>query len=231
MLDKAEKYGWKRVYILKDDRGYVKIGCSKNIDSRLRNISTQGALEEVERYYTDYCSNAFELEEIMHEKFSDFRIKGEWFNADFEICKKELIDIFSSNALFEERETDDTLLISLTNSFVDGRRKERNRYLIENFDIKSAPCIPDFLSRNNDAMQEVMKIKGWSAEHLYETMFDYCSERYDMDEALRIFVDEKDRLPSYKLEMAFYFTELSDFLEREIQFIIQCNKAKTEKED
>lgn len=68
------------VYFIKDNSGYIKIGCTKNVNRRLKDFSVASInLKIVHQIET----NDMELtEELFHNKFFKKRIKGEWFNLN-----------------------------------------------------------------------------------------------------------------------------------------------------
>ena len=71
------------VYIIENvDNGAIKIGVGNNPDGRLKQLQT-GSVSELELVYrSNLCSNAFEVEKFMHDKFSDKHIRGEWYSID-----------------------------------------------------------------------------------------------------------------------------------------------------
>lgn len=68
------------VYIIENvDNGAIKIGVGNNPEKRLKQLQT-GSVSELELVYTSYlCSNAFEIEKIVHKKFEKYHIRGEWY--------------------------------------------------------------------------------------------------------------------------------------------------------
>jgi len=65
------------VYIIQDSRGRVKIGYSKNVRGRLLSIG--GAIGE-EVALLRVIPGTKVTERWLHRKFSQYRIKGEWFH-------------------------------------------------------------------------------------------------------------------------------------------------------
>ena len=86
----AEKPETTYLYVIEGkDSQKIKIGISKNIDSRLAHLQTSNPeeLEVLNKMEFDYRSEALDAESLLHEYFSDYRImpKGkstEWFKPD-----------------------------------------------------------------------------------------------------------------------------------------------------
>lgn len=95
------KIPMKRVYVVENERGAVKIGVSQNVHSRIKVLSKQGGFKPVNLYCTDMCSNSYELEHEIHKKMDSFRIGGEWFEFTFSAAVKVVTDIFEREARFE----------------------------------------------------------------------------------------------------------------------------------
>lgn len=66
------------VYVIQDASGLVKIGRTKDIEKRLRALSTGASSTlSVVTYWS--CEDAAEREAIEHEFWSEYRVRGEWF--------------------------------------------------------------------------------------------------------------------------------------------------------
>ena len=57
-------------------RGHVKIGVSVNPKSRAGKVSADCPFETVLR---GFVPGGYDLEHDLHERFSEYRVKGEWF--------------------------------------------------------------------------------------------------------------------------------------------------------
>ena len=84
---KRRDYGF--VYLLKADNGFYKIGRTKSLDDRIKQleIASPHELELILVIETDNCRN---IEESLHLRFDDKRSRGEWFElseADVEYIK------------------------------------------------------------------------------------------------------------------------------------------------
>ena len=67
------------VYLAKSDTGHYKIGMSKNPFGRVKHFKTQMPVN-VKLIHFFPCDNPRRVEGMLHEWFSEYRYKGEWFN-------------------------------------------------------------------------------------------------------------------------------------------------------
>lgn len=84
----TEKNG--HVYIIEKPNGNIKIGKSRNPQSRFCQISQIGGFEIKRTYVSEKCSNYSEIEALMHSIFSSKRVIGEWFKVNFDVAVKKL---------------------------------------------------------------------------------------------------------------------------------------------
>lgn len=94
----------KKIYVA-EYNGNFKIGVSNNVIKRIGQLSCGCPTIKIV-YQSDYLSNSFELEAMLHNLYKDKNIGGEWFSkvdnkqikeiiekhgnyADYEKCKKE----------------------------------------------------------------------------------------------------------------------------------------------
>ncbi|AUR91450.1 hypothetical protein NVP1161O_008 [Vibrio phage 1.161.O._10N.261.48.C5] len=76
MVDTSQK-----LYIMKNAFGLYKIGISKNVEQRRKQLqNTSGVDIEVLETFTTVNITAYEVEQYLHEVFSEFRKNGEWFS-------------------------------------------------------------------------------------------------------------------------------------------------------
>lgn len=73
----------KPVYVFEFD-GVIKIGIGKNPDRRMRAVESASGRTAQRKYFTDALSNARNIESNAHKHFSDYRLRGEFFNVPFE---------------------------------------------------------------------------------------------------------------------------------------------------
>lgn len=78
-----EKKDWSFVYILESNELY-KIGVTKSLKARVKQAKTFSAypVKLVCFYKAIDSSNAYEKESLLHEKFANKRMNGEWFFLD-----------------------------------------------------------------------------------------------------------------------------------------------------
>lgn len=95
------------VYILKnttkssDEKLYIKIGCSKNIENRIKQIRSSfkfnGNLDELILYETLECKDFKKLEKTLHSIMSSRRVTNEWFLTEEEFLINRLAMVNLSN--------------------------------------------------------------------------------------------------------------------------------------
>ena len=72
------------VYVIADKFDRVKIGISHDPQTRIAGISRVSGLEIMQSFISDPVPRADIIEKRLHEYFSYARIRGEWFDVDFE---------------------------------------------------------------------------------------------------------------------------------------------------
>lgn len=74
---------WGFVYVLESSESYYKIGKSKDVGRRIKQLGIQLPFKLTLAYafYTPACSK---IEELLHQGFSAKRLNGEWFNLDLD---------------------------------------------------------------------------------------------------------------------------------------------------
>lgn len=86
------------VYLLKSNKkDTLKIGMTTNLEQRLKSFKSSSKNlgiddETFEFLHTVKVDKCYELENLLHKKFADKRVCGEWFN----ITKEEFIDMLES---------------------------------------------------------------------------------------------------------------------------------------
>ena len=80
------------LYIIQKKNKLVKIGISKNPEKRISAIETHNGEVSVNKFVSEKLLNYMEIEKLMHNNFKDFRVRGEWFNVDFNI----VVETFAS---------------------------------------------------------------------------------------------------------------------------------------
>jgi predicted GIY-YIG superfamily endonuclease len=79
------------IYIItnKSFPGWVKIGVTEDIKSRLRTYQTSSPLRNYKIEYYIHHPDCYRAEKTIHEKMKPFatEIKNEWFKCDLELVK------------------------------------------------------------------------------------------------------------------------------------------------
>ena len=87
LMGKIGRDGRDWVYYLRDTRsGYLKIGKTRKLWARLRNLQSANAeplflfaVEPNETLAVDDSGNVFDTEAFRHQEWQDYRVRGEWF--------------------------------------------------------------------------------------------------------------------------------------------------------
>ena len=74
------------VYVIQDGNGLVKIGRTKNFESRFRSLKT-GSSSALTLVALWPCDDAAEHEATKHEFWSDCRVHGEWFRIPEDVLQ------------------------------------------------------------------------------------------------------------------------------------------------
>jgi predicted GIY-YIG superfamily endonuclease len=95
----------KRVYVIENQKGEVKIGVSNNVEVRIKAIQNQTGYKIVSTYFTDICFNPFDVEKEIQNAFEEQKVFGEWFLVSFKNAVKETKEAFRRKALLEALKT------------------------------------------------------------------------------------------------------------------------------
>lgn len=73
------------VYILLMSNGSVKIGMTKDLTERIKQLKHEKRLETLDFYTTSFMSRleALRLEQTLHQKYAEFNLGGEFYNIRF----------------------------------------------------------------------------------------------------------------------------------------------------
>ena len=70
----------KAVYLIKEgSNNYYKIGVSKDVNSRIKQLQT-GSAGSIEFYYEFYSEYSYKIEKALHRHHKFNNISGEWFD-------------------------------------------------------------------------------------------------------------------------------------------------------
>lgn len=67
------------IYAVDDELGNTKIGIARNASARLSTLNTSNAIRLTLIHSSQRISNAAVVEKMLHEKFNDCNVSGEWF--------------------------------------------------------------------------------------------------------------------------------------------------------
>ena len=78
---RLETSGGFYVYMIQKGYGSIKIGVAQNPELRLKTLQTgnHGELFLIAKFPCTGRAEAYLLEADLHKRFSNFRLKGEWF--------------------------------------------------------------------------------------------------------------------------------------------------------
>jgi len=97
------KRGW--VYVLDDRMGHFKIGCAVNLDRRIRQLKILLPFPVIVAYAFE-TDNPRQVEAMLHQRFADKRLNGEWFALNDNPKTKDydfifITDIARNTGIFE----------------------------------------------------------------------------------------------------------------------------------
>lgn len=80
----------KYLYVLEFSNKTVKIGITKEKERRMKAISSASGMDITRSYFSEKIDNVQNLETELHRYFKDKRLKGEFFNIDFDVAVSEV---------------------------------------------------------------------------------------------------------------------------------------------
>lgn len=78
--EEIEQLHWKYIYVI-EDYPHFKIGYATNVTARLKTIQNANPRKLTKVIYVK-VPNAEQLEAELHEKYKDYRVRGEWFELN-----------------------------------------------------------------------------------------------------------------------------------------------------
>lgn len=88
----------KVIYVLLAEDNTVKVGITSNFAKRLSSIQSGSGKRITECYFTDFCSNAIEIETKIKSYFKEDKILGEWFKCSYKKMVEYLKEVFEKDA-------------------------------------------------------------------------------------------------------------------------------------
>lgn len=88
----------KVIYVLLAEDNTVKVGITSNFAKRLSSIQSGSGKRIIEYYFTDFCSNAIEIETQIKSHFKEEKLLGEWFKCSYQKMVGYLKDLFKKSS-------------------------------------------------------------------------------------------------------------------------------------
>lgn len=74
----------KHLYVIKMSNGSVKIGIACDTERRFRQITSSSGMSIESRWESELIENAYMYETALHKRYKEKRLKGEYFDIDFD---------------------------------------------------------------------------------------------------------------------------------------------------
>lgn len=74
----------KHLYVILMSNQSVKIGIAHDVDRRYSQIKASSGMEIIKHWESDLLEDAYVLETKLHKKFKKHRLKGEYFNINYD---------------------------------------------------------------------------------------------------------------------------------------------------
>lgn len=165
----------KHVYVFELKSHVCKIGISKDIDLRMRNIANDCKEKIINTHFTKLIPReiAALIERACHEKFAEYRLSGEYFDIAFADACAEL-DKYAD----ETGEAYKSILQKLT--------PEKRAYI--SFRCQSSPETLSLLEQTRITIAEGLRIEAL-AETLVKNAGSTPEQKAELVRRLRIFVE------------------------------------------
>ncbi len=152
----------KRVYVF-EYQGNFKIGVSNNVSNRRAALACAcPGIKEI--YKSEYISNPFSVECLLHKIFSDFSIGGEWFSfVDIEKIKGFVDKFGIEGDLEEEKRKKLAISENIANAFhemisADFKKDDSEKEL------------EDLKSENEQIEKFIMAVHGCDIPNIYSDL-------------------------------------------------------------
>lgn len=93
---------YRKLYVIENQDGNVKIGVSGNPSQRVKAIKNQTGYKICRVYETENCYNPFEMEKEILKRYENKKIYGEWIEEKFDKIVSDLKIIFNDSAVLED---------------------------------------------------------------------------------------------------------------------------------
>lgn len=162
------------VYFIKNEEtGLIKIGCSKDINKRYRDLQAQnehlGYTNKLVLLDKILVDNYYDLEQYIHNKYSEKRVINEWFK----ITKEDILSI--------KKELGDSSYRGFDSGYIKTDRNAANEFIelgLSYSDIGLIFVLKDFIDKNNVLtledkslkQKDLMDVTGLKRTSLYDKM-------------------------------------------------------------
>lgn len=156
----------KKIYVAKYN-GNFKIGVSKNVATRIRQLAC-GCPTIKLIYKSDFISNAFELEVVLHNLYKDKNVGGEWFSeVDIEEIKK-IIEKHGNVADYEKcrKEESERISIELENTWNKFFVIPKNNSTEDDRDIS----VEELRFENEQISKFTIAVRGADVPNIYSDL-------------------------------------------------------------
>lgn len=131
----------KFVYVMEAGKGVYKIGVSSDPQQRLKSVQT-GSGDKVELVFTYFTSEPFYYEKLMHRKFTDNQVIGEWFKFKDRCFIKEIVEILIHDSI-QVRVPQQKASLGFVGEYIESR------YIVAARDIQRPNNESDIVIANN----------------------------------------------------------------------------------
>lgn len=93
---------YRKLYIIENQNGDVKIGVGANPEQRKKVIESQMGCRITRMYETEDCYNPYEVKKVILKHYEKRNLFGEWFAVDFNDMVSTLKKAFDDIAELED---------------------------------------------------------------------------------------------------------------------------------
>lgn len=94
---------YRKLYIIENNEGDVKIGVGGNPEQRKKAIQSQTGYKITRMYETEDCYNPYEIKKKILQKYEKRNLFGEWFAVGFDEMVSTLKKLFAEMAELEDK--------------------------------------------------------------------------------------------------------------------------------
>lgn len=216
------KSEWKSIYVMDFGNKEIKIGISKEVQHRMHTHEVNIHKKCKNLYYTEKCSNPFEIEKEIQKKLANSIDFGkEWFKVSYEEAVSVVKKAFEEKAEFidttmEDHERIDRFIDYLfdmdnTKQIIEKKDDETSRKSREDeIHIWNPPHISLWHSERQETINAVCSKRKWSIGDMYDELICLLGEKYDLSLAYHMMKQKTGMDIIYTPDFFQYYKELSD---------------------